>query len=92
MLKMISESGKIGRNVGVAGMYLAVLTTSCAALRGLWTLGAGKPVWCLTGWLMMNLCAMLGFAQMVERIYPLLGMGCLGMIFWGFFAKMEKNA
>lgn len=92
MLKMIIESGKIGRIVGVAGMYLAVLTTACAALRGLWTLGSEKLVWRLAGWLMMNLCAMLGFAQVVERVYPLLGMGCLGMILWGFFAKMEKNA
>lgn len=92
MLKMISESGNIGRIAGIAGMYLAVLTTACAVLRGLWALGAEKTVWRLTGWLMMNLCAMLGFAQVVECVYPLLGMGCLGMILWGFFAKMEKNA
>lgn len=79
-IRLLSAYGKTGYYLGGAAMYLAVLTSACAALRGLWvTLPEGRRTraMALMG---MLLCAGLGFSGVVERVYPLLGAGCLGLM------------
>lgn len=76
-IRLMSGYGKTGYALGAGCMYLAVLTTACASLRGLWSFLRERSRWRLTLAAGMLLCAFLGFSGLVERVYPALGMGCL---------------
>ena len=75
-IRLMASCGRAGYALGGATMYLAVLTTACASLRGLWMLGAGRR-WRALAATGMLFCAAVGFAGVVGRIYPMLGVGCL---------------
>lgn len=92
LLQISLQWGSAGRGVCCGGMYLAVLTTACAALRGLWMLlpqGRGVRIGAAGA---MLLCAMTGFTGMVERVYPVLGGGCLMLLAAAWRTKIKKNA
>ena len=78
-IHLMASYGRVGYALGGAAMYLAVLTTACASLRGLWTLGGGRK-WRVLSALGMLGCAGAGFAVAVEWAYPLLGAGCLMLL------------
>lgn len=71
-LRLMSGLGKPGYYLGAVSLYLAILSTLTACLRGLH--GSGLSV---IGILLVSL---LGFTGVVEVIYPLLGGGCFVML------------
>ena len=85
-IRLMAAYGRAGYALGGAAMYLAVLTTACASLRGLWTLDTGR--WRTVSVLGMLACAGAGFAAVVGRAYPMLGAGCLLLL--GAAAFREK--
>lgn len=92
LLQMSLHLGVLGRGLCCGGMYLAVLTTACAAMRGLWLLltqGRWARIGAVGG---MLLCAMAGFNGIVEVVYPVLGGGCLLLLVTAWGTKIEKNA
>ncbi|MBQ8654884.1 MAG: hypothetical protein IJ507_08070 [Clostridia bacterium] len=82
MLRLMAGFGLAGYTLAGVCMYLAVLTTCCASLQGIRTLLPGRETLCLCG---MLLCAMLGFSAVVEKVYPVLGAACLGLMTAAFF-------
>lgn len=92
LLQMSLHLGVLGRGLCCGGMYLAVLTTACAALRGLWLLLPQKRWARIAAVGGMFLCAMTGFTGMVEVVYPVLGGGCLVLLVAAWGTKIEKNA
>ena len=89
-IHLMAAYGRAGYALGGTAMYLAVLTTACASLRGLWTLGAGRR-WRMMATAGMLLCAAVGFTGVVGKAYPLLGAGCLLLMTASIFQKNEKN-
>ena len=85
-IHLMAAYGRAGHALGGAAMYLAVLTTACAALRGLWTLGEGRK-WRMLSALGMLACAGVGFAGVVGKAYPLLGAGCLMLLGGAIFRE-----
>ena len=79
MVQLLRCYGGAGFLLCVIGLYLAVLSTLLAGIRGLYT--AWKPF--CKGWTLLLiavttlLTASGGFTQLVEYVYPLLGWGCL---------------
>jgi len=67
-LRMLMSFGKFGYYLGSACLYLAILSTLTACLRGL----GQRPVFSAG----IVLVALLGFTGVVETAYPLLGCGC----------------
>lgn len=92
VLYLMRQTGMWGMALGCLGMYLAVLTTACAALQGAWSLWPGQRAGRHGALLAMLLCAALGFTGVVEIVYPLLGAGCLMLMAAAFLTKMQKNA
>lgn len=92
LLQMSLHWGSVGRGVCCGGMYLAVLTTACAALRGLWILLPQGRRTRIGAACAMLLCAMTGFTGMVEQVYPVLGGGCLMLLLVAWRTKIKKNA
>ncbi|MGN0778082.1 MAG: hypothetical protein ACI4MJ_02955 [Aristaeellaceae bacterium] len=82
---LLAAYGRAGYILGGTALYLAVLTTACAALRGLWMLGRGRR-WQVLATGGMLLCACIGFADVVGKAYPLLGVGCLVLLTASIFA------
>ncbi|MBQ8200373.1 MAG: hypothetical protein IJZ74_01255 [Clostridia bacterium] len=72
-VRLMKELGMGGYVLGAVSLYLAILSTLTACLRGL-----GGP-FAAAG---IILAASVGFTGAVERIYPLLGGGCLLMLLW----------
>ncbi len=89
---LISGYGKTGYVLGGACMYLAVQTTACASLRGVWSFLQERSRWRFVPAAGMLLCAFFGFSGLVERVYPVLGMVCLVLMAGAFCTKNEKNA
>ena len=85
-IHLMAAYGRAGYALGGVAMYLAVLTTACAALRGLWTLGEGRK-WRMLSALGMLACAGVGFAGVVGKAYPLLGAGCLMLLGGAIFRE-----
>ncbi len=71
-IRLAGLYGRWGYGLGVTVMWLAILSTLTAAVRGL-----GGGVWPILG---VALTAMLGFSGAVEFLYPLLGAGCMVML------------
>lgn len=70
-VELLGFWGRWGMGLGGAALYLAVLTTLVACLRGLAALLRRRWLLCLP-----VLAALLGFAGAVDKLYPLLGGGC----------------
>ena len=85
-IHLMAAWGRAGYALGGSAMYLAVLTTACASLRGLWTLGAGRR-WRMISAAGMLLCSAVGFTGVVEKAYPMLGAGCLGLLCAAIFRE-----
>lgn len=83
-VRMSAEWGSIGRWAASAGLYLAILSTLTACVRGV----RGRPL-ALAG---MVLAALLGFTGVVEVLYPVLGGGCLLLMAIAKFTNYNRNA
>lgn len=80
-IRLTSSLGRAGYWLGACSMYLAILSTLTACLRGLSRrrrLSAGVAA-----------VSLLGFSGVVETVYPLLGGGCL---LWLAAAKFTNSA
>lgn len=81
MATLFSALGKAGYLCGVTAMYLAMVTTLIAALRGLQTLlPGGERLRCGLAALLIAAVACTGFDRIVERGYSLLGGACLALL------------
>ncbi|MGN0746337.1 MAG: hypothetical protein ACI4ML_06670 [Aristaeellaceae bacterium] len=85
-IHLLTAYGRAGYVLGGSAMYLAVLTTACASLRGLWTLGGGRR-WRGIAALGMLACAGAGFTGTVGKAYPVLGAGCLVLLCAAIFQE-----
>lgn len=83
---MLSALGKGGYYLCAGAMYLAVLTTLCASLRGLKSLLPGRKA---LPALLVALAALLGFEQVVGAAYPLLGGGCMLLLVCAHLARAK---
>ena len=70
-VELLGYWGRWGMLLGALSLYLAVLTTLVACLRGLQALLKRRWLLCLPA-----LVALLGFSGAVDGLYPLLGGGC----------------
>ena len=82
-LRMLSGLGKAGYWLCALSLYLAILSTLTACLRGLQ--GTWLP---LCGIIAVSL---LGFSGVVARVYPLLGGGCCVMLLMAKFTNCARN-
>lgn len=83
-IRMLSGLGHAGYYLGAICLYLAVLSTLTACLRGL-----GR------GWLpvmVVGLISLFGFSGVVEMIYPLLGGGCCLMLVTAKFTNWGSKS
>lgn len=83
-VRMSAEWGRIGRWVAAAGLYLAILSTLTACVRGV-----QGHLLALGG---MVLAACLGFTGVVEVLYPVLGGGCLLLMGIAKFTNYNRSA
>lgn len=79
-LKMMSGYGKAGYYLGSISLYLAILSTLTACLRGI----KGKFLAAVS----ILLVSLFGFTGVVETAYPILGGGCFLML---LIAKMANS-
>ncbi len=80
IIRLLSGFGRAGQGLGALALYLAMMSTLMACLTG----SRGY------GWLPvagMTAVALVGFSSVVERLYPLLGGGCLMLL---VAARREK--
>lgn len=82
-LMMLNRFGKAGYFLGALSLYLAILSTLTACLRGL--KGTALPI---VGILLVSA---LGFTGVVEVIYPILGGGCFFMLADAKFMNCLSN-
>lgn len=71
-IRMMSHLGRTGYWLGGICLYLAVLSTLIACLRGL-----GGRLWALAG---IGAVALAGFHGVVETVYPALGGACMALL------------
>lgn len=83
-VRMSGAWGLPGRLLAAVSLYLAILSTLIACVKG--TGGRGAA---LAG---MGLAAMLGFSGVVEVLYPVLGGGCLALLAAAKFTNYNRNA
>ena len=67
-IHLVMQMGKAGYWIGSVCLYLAILSTLTACIKG-----TGGSWLCLMA---MALISLMGFEGVVERVYPLLGGGC----------------
>ncbi len=82
-IRMMAQYGKLGHFLGAVSLYLAILSTLTACLRGL---GRG-----LLPAAAVAAVALLGFTGVVEVVYPLLGGGCLLMMLAAKFTNSSQK-
>lgn len=75
-IRLTASLGKAGYVLGGVSLYLAVLTTLAASLRGLEALLPKGRQWRIGGAAAIALAAGTGFEKMVAVAYPFLGGGC----------------
>lgn len=80
-IRLMASLGRPGFVMGACNMYLAILSTLTAALRALKR--RALPI------LGIAAVSVLGFSDVVETVYPLLGGGCL---LWLGAAKFRNSA
>ena len=83
---LLGHWGRWGMLLGALALYLAVLTTLVACLRGLTALMKRRWALCLPG-----LVALLGFTGAVDGLYPLLGGGCFLLLVAKALHRGEKQ-
>ena len=90
-VQLLRSYGLLGYRLCGLTMYMAVLTSLLAALRGIavWSGGRKGYAVCLLALGVLGLC---GFADIVDRVYPVLGAGCcalfaLSRVFCSDFAQ-----
>ena len=83
---MLGLAGRWGMPLGALALYLAVLTTLVACLRGLKALLRGR--WSM---LLPAAVALMGFTGAVDGLYPLLGGGCFLLLLAKTFHGQEKT-
>ncbi len=78
---LLRSYGKAGYTIAAAVLYLAVISTLIAVLRGLRALLPGRHAWAWAA-LLSALTSQLGFRDIVGRAYPILGgLGILALLF-----------
>lgn len=82
-LKMVSSYGQMGFCIGVLSLYLAILSTLTACLRGL--NGTWLPLLGISG------VALMGFTGVVDWLYPLLGGACFAMLLAAKFTNCSSS-
>lgn len=83
-IRMMSGFGQFGYVLGAVCLYLAILSTLTACLRGL-----GRGILPAAGVLVISL---LGFSGVVEMAYPILGGGCYVMLAAAKFTNSSRKA
>lgn len=71
-IRMMAHYGKAGYWIGALGLYLAILSTLTACVKG----SSRNPLMTIG----MMCTALLGFGGVVETLYPLLGICCCVML------------
>ena len=76
MVLLLRDYGKFGYYLSAVILYLAVSTTLIAALQGMefWMRGKRKAAWAA---LAAALSSLMGFQEIVGKMYPILGWACL---------------
>lgn len=80
---MMQRIGKSGYYLGAASLYLAILSTLTACLRGL-----GRRWYAAAG---ITAVAMLGFSGVVEVVYPVVGAACLCLLTAAKFTNCSQR-
>lgn len=80
---MLRRFGQAGYLLGACSLYLAILSTLTACLRGLGN--STVPLICIVA------VSLLGFSGVVEGVYPLLGAGCFLMLAAGKFMNSYQR-
>lgn len=83
-IRMMEEFGRFGYMLGSISLYMAILSTLTACMRGI-----GRR------WLPMTAMvgvSLLGFSGVVELVYPLLGGGCALMLAAAKFMNSSRKA
>lgn len=82
-VRMSAAWGRAGYALAAASLYLAILSTLTACVKGLQGRGAAL--------LAILLTACLGFSGVVDILYPLLGGGCLLIMLGAKFTNCIRN-
>lgn len=82
-VQLMNRYGRVGYLLGAGVLYLAVLSTTAACLRGL-----GKRPVCIPG---MLLTAMAGFSGVVDLVYPVLGGLCAAILLAAKIQEFFRN-
>ena len=82
-VRLLEEFGQFGYALGAICLYLAILSTLTACLRGL-----GRSIFAAVSVVMVSL---LGFTGVVEVAYPLLGGGCFLMLAAAKFTNSSRK-
>lgn len=91
MVLLLKAYGKTGFYLSASALYLAITTTLIAALRGMKAMLPGKRT---DAWAVLIVAggALLGFREIVSRIYPILGYLCLfSLVFPKYLKKRKQN-
>lgn len=82
-IRLLEEFGRFGYVLGALCLYLAILSTLTACLRGL-----GRNMITTAGVVAVSL---LGFTGVVELAYPILGGGCFVMLLAAKFTNSSRR-
>lgn len=77
LMALLSRFGRPGFLLGAAALYVAMLTTLLACLRGLRSMLPARAGAGVAPPLLVALLSLVGFHGMVAKVYPLLGAVCL---------------
>ncbi len=83
-VKLLNNTGKWGYFLSAACMYLAILSTLTACMRGL-----GRNPLCTCGIVLVSL---LGFSRVVEEAYAVLGGACMAFLIMAKFMNCSRKA
>lgn len=86
-VRLMAALGKAGYWLGGVSLYLAVLTTLTASLRGLAVLLPDRRRWRVGACAAIAVTAATGFEDIVAVIYPLLGGGCFILLVLALWAE-----
>lgn len=93
LVRLLGGYGIGGYRLCGATLYLALLTTLLASLKGLWTLCRGRAAVFSAGALAVAIIALLGFTRIVDVVYPFLGAGCFVLMAFAIVrGRVEESA
>lgn len=94
MVMLLNNYGKVGYWLALIGLYLAVFSTFLAMARGFLNMFScyipGWKAFAITGAVFL-LFAVIGFAQLVGVVYPVLGFLCLLLLLWTLTSKKSPE-